>query len=72
MEVQQKTSLKNELLYKRIETLTDAVELREVEIGEMKSAADPSHKKVNKKLEVCFFMCIINSITSFKTIRKNK
>ncbi|KAF2883119.1 hypothetical protein ILUMI_23060 [Ignelater luminosus] len=51
LEVQQKTSLKNELLYRRIQTLKDAVELREVEIGEMKSATDPSHKKINKKLE---------------------
>ncbi|KAF2883120.1 hypothetical protein ILUMI_23061 [Ignelater luminosus] len=51
LEVQQKTSLKNALLQKRIQTLNDMAEYREAVIGELTAASEIPPQRVNKKLE---------------------
>ena len=56
LELQQKTGLKNVLLEKKLEKLSDLLEQREVQISEVLAAAqlDPmAVANVNKKLEVC-------------------
>lgn len=52
LEVQQKTNLKNALLQKRIQTLSDLAEYREAIIGELTVASEVSPQIINKKMEV--------------------
>lgn len=52
LEVQQKTGVKNILLQKRIQTLSQITEHRDVVIGELTLALKQSPDQVNKKLEV--------------------
>ncbi|XP_018574466.1 growth arrest-specific protein 8 [Anoplophora glabripennis] len=51
LEVQQKTGVKNILLQKRIETLSNVAEHREAIIGELTAAAQKPPAKSNQKLE---------------------
>lgn len=50
LEVQQKTGLKNVLLQKRVQTLTESAEHKEALIGYLATNKQPSN--INNKLEV--------------------
>lgn len=54
LEVEQKTNLKNELLYRRIETLNENAELQEALIGKLTADAKVPPQKTNRKLDVSF------------------
>lgn len=58
LELQQKTGLKNVLLEKKLEKLSDLLEQREAQISEVLAAAQLDPMAVinaNQKLEVCTF-----------------
>ncbi|RZC42859.1 growth arrest-specific protein 8 [Asbolus verrucosus] len=51
LEVQQKTGQKNILLQKRVQTLSDVAEYRDVIIGELRASVDGAQVRSNQKLE---------------------
>lgn len=59
LELQQRTGLKNVLLEKKMEKLTELLEQREAQIGEVLAAAQLDPKEIvniNEKLEVNIFI----------------
>lgn len=52
LEVQQKTSLKNTLLQKRIQTLTDVAEHKESLLNEFANIKSDEREQISKKLQV--------------------
>lgn len=58
LEVQQKTGLKNALLQKRVQTLTELAEQKDLRIAEMEGGTDPSSEITNKCIQVicCYFI----------------
>jgi hypothetical protein len=52
LEVQQRTGQKNILLQKRIQTLADVAEYRDVIIGELRAMSVDGGPPINQKLEV--------------------
>lgn len=52
MDVQQRTGLKNALLQKRLQTLSELSEHKDLRIAEMAAAADPTSTIATKCIEV--------------------
>lgn len=52
LEVQQKTGLKNALLQKRVQTLKELAEHKDLRIAEMTVACEPTSPSASKKLQV--------------------